>query len=241
MQARRAARELSLLTLFQWFSVQIAPKKGDSAPFELPDKTTLQYMMRLSVLAMEELAREKLESAAFELQQVSIRVMDMEAEDLDNLNLPVDRHLQEIPLPKTRDTVVILDRALAAMEILHEALNLPSLVMYGEMPDVHDYAMSLMTSVVQHQAELTKIIEACCDDWRFDRLIRVDRLLLLIATAEIKYIKGVDAAVSINEAVELAKKYSTEESFRFINGILGKIASQSALATAHPVSDALSH
>jgi transcription antitermination protein NusB len=86
-----------------------------------------------------------------------------------------------------------------------------------------EFAAALVRSVLQHQEELDKLIGGYAEQWSIDRMPVIDRNLLRMGACEILYIEDVPAAVTINEAVELAKTYSTEDSPRFINGILGHL------------------
>ncbi|MFH1826272.1 MAG: transcription antitermination factor NusB [bacterium] len=88
------------------------------------------------------------------------------------------------------------------------------------IPETIDFATSLATMAWQVREEVDKKISGLAIDWALDRIGKVDRSILRLTIAEID--QGVTpASVAINEAVELAKKYSNEESGKFINGILG--------------------
>ena len=80
--------------------------------------------------------------------------------------------------------------------------------------------------VVQEQDELDRRIGAMAEGWRLERLARVDKNVLRLALHEIIHHPDVPASVVINDAVEVAKKYSTEDSGRFVNGILGSFLKQ---------------
>ncbi|MCQ2554473.1 MAG: transcription antitermination factor NusB [Clostridia bacterium] len=67
------------------------------------------------------------------------------------------------------------------------------------------------------------IINECADNWNTSRLSKIDLAILRLAVIEIRYLDDVPRAVAINEAVELAKKYGTDESKKFINGVLSKV------------------
>jgi transcription antitermination protein NusB len=88
----------------------------------------------------------------------------------------------------------------------------------------HEFAGVLVRGVVEHRAELDNLIASYAEDWTIERMPVIDRNLLRLGTFELLYLDDVPAAVTINEAVELAKTYSTEDSGRFVNGILGRIA-----------------
>jgi N utilization substance protein B len=93
---------------------------------------------------------------------------------------------------------------------------------------VLDYARSLVEGVQEHHAELDSLIVSYADRWAIDRMPVIDRSLLRMALFELKWGDDIPVAVAINEAVELAKAYSTEDSGRFINGLLGRIAQENA-------------
>ncbi len=83
-----------------------------------------------------------------------------------------------------------------------------------------DYADRLLEHVVAHRAELEEELGQLAIGFSKDRLFPVDKSLLLMAMAEIRFIEDVPPVVSVDEAVGLAKKYSTEKSVGFVNGIL---------------------
>ncbi|NLK38346.1 MAG: transcription antitermination factor NusB [Epulopiscium sp.] len=76
----------------------------------------------------------------------------------------------------------------------------------------------------ENMAEIDQLIGKCAKSWDTDRMSKVDLAILRLAVYEIKYSEATPVGVAINEAVELAKKFSSDEAPSFINGILGKIA-----------------
>ena len=82
------------------------------------------------------------------------------------------------------------------------------------------YADLLLDLVKEHREELTQALNEYSIGFSDKRLFPVDKSLLLMAMAEIKYVKDVPSVVSIDEAVGLARKYSTEKSVGFVNGVL---------------------
>lgn len=76
-------------------------------------------------------------------------------------------------------------------------------------------------STKEHQEDVDKVISEFAKGWTIDRMNRVDVSILRLAITEIMFREDVTSAIAINEAVELAKKYSTDEAPQFINGILG--------------------
>ncbi|ECL7896011.1 TPA: transcription antitermination factor NusB [Listeria innocua] len=93
------------------------------------------------------------------------------------------------------------------------------------MEDEQDgYMEQLVEGVMANKAEIDAIIEPNLDNWRIDRLNKVDLSLLRLSVYEIKYLDDVPNRVSLNESIEIAKIYSDEKSSKFINGVLANIA-----------------
>jgi N utilization substance protein B len=90
--------------------------------------------------------------------------------------------------------------------------------------DVWSFASELARGTWASHRELDAIIERYAAGWTLDRMPNADRNLLRLALYEILHREEIPQSVSINEAVELAKRYSTAESAKFINGILGSFA-----------------
>lgn len=93
--------------------------------------------------------------------------------------------------------------------------------------DVVSYARSLVGGVQGHHAEIDELLVRYADRWAIERMPIIDRTLLRIALFELLWGEDIPVPVAINEAVELAKDLSTEDSGRFINGLLGRIAERS--------------
>ena len=89
-----------------------------------------------------------------------------------------------------------------------------------------DFSERLVKGVEQHRKELDRIIEQYSSNWRVDRMTHVDRTILRIATYEILYCDDIPPRVAINEAIDIGKKYGSEDSGAFINGILDKVKSE---------------
>ncbi len=86
-----------------------------------------------------------------------------------------------------------------------------------------NFAERLFRKVVESTPQLDEKIAAFSKNWDLDRVAMVDRCIMRIAICEFSHFPDVPAQVSINEAVELAKKFSTHESSRFVNGILDAV------------------
>ncbi len=88
------------------------------------------------------------------------------------------------------------------------------------------FAQGLVYAVLKHRAEADKLITDKSTHWSFDRIAVLDRVLLRMGITEFLYFPEIPAKVSINECVEIAKRYSTDQSGRFINGLLDSILTE---------------
>ena len=90
-------------------------------------------------------------------------------------------------------------------------------------PPVQDYAREIVEGVAGNRAQLDDAISSSARDWSLDRMPPVDRTILRVATYELLCRDDVPAAVAIDEAVELAKSLSTDDSPAFVNGVLARV------------------
>lgn len=92
--------------------------------------------------------------------------------------------------------------------------------------EIFKFSERLFLKIANNQDEIDEIIQEHLNNWRLGRLNAIDRLLLRMAIAEFLYYEQIPTKVSINEAIEIAKKYSTKKSGNFINGILDSALEQ---------------
>ena len=119
----------------------------------------------------------------------------------------------------------------AAMQLIFEQLfggegeaeTLVDLIDYNPGEKDKAYIEEIVSGVHEHAAQIDQEIAACLRGWTLERLSRVDLAILRLSVYEMRY-AALPAAVSINEAVELTRKYSSEESCPFVNGVLGTIS-----------------
>jgi transcription antitermination protein NusB len=97
-------------------------------------------------------------------------------------------------------------------------------------PQVVEFADKLVRGTVGHQADLDRIIQGASKNWRLERMARVDRNILRLATYELHHEPDVPAKVVINEAIEVAKRFGTAESPAFVNGLLDRISQEAGRA-----------
>jgi transcription antitermination protein NusB len=216
MQGRRAAREIALLVLFHLESAQgVLPESVPTQP--------LETMMKQSVHTLVLQAKSIFKESAATLQQTIQTIDSQQFNHPVNLNSPLDAPVQSVPLPATKDTIESLDACLKAIEYLWEGLKIPELLVHSTDAVVSAYAKKLIDQTLEQSPIIESLINRYSVDWKASRLVKMDRLLLKLALAEMIWEPQVDLTVSVNEAVELSKLFSTEESFKFINGLLGKI------------------
>jgi len=90
-------------------------------------------------------------------------------------------------------------------------------------PPVHEHTVRLVEGVSEHGSRIDTLIETYSQDWPLDRMPAVDRALLRVSVYELLYVDDVPDTVVIDEAVELAKQLSTDDSPSFVNGLLARI------------------
>lgn len=85
------------------------------------------------------------------------------------------------------------------------------------------YVETLLGAVEEHMEEIDAVLSATMPNWRLERLAAIDRNVLRIGVAELRHVADVPGKVAITEAVRLAEKYGSEESPRFVNGVLDAV------------------
>lgn len=101
--------------------------------------------------------------------------------------------------------------------------QMEDVLQYGDSVNIISFSQELVKGVLANLTEIDNLIGKNTNNWSLERMANIDRNILRIAVFEIVFMDNIPKSVSINEAVELAKKYSTENSFGFVNGVLGKI------------------
>jgi N utilization substance protein B len=97
-----------------------------------------------------------------------------------------------------------------------------------DVPPINDYTVTLVDGVVAHQDRIDELITEYAEGWTLRRMPAVDRAVLRLGLFELLWVDDVPDAVAIDEAVELAKTLSTDDSPRFINGVLARLAARTA-------------
>lgn len=198
MQPRRIARELALLSLSQLPNNQ--------------KKLAMQQLQDILVAAVRTLATEAheiLETATAEIKRGSDRLLNSE--------------IEATTLKSSRAMVYeAIEHTQTAINRLSFAIEVPELVQMSNQKEVRNNALEIVSKVNENHADIDEYLNESMVDWQLNRLARIDRDILRIAVAEICYI-GTPDKVAINEAIEIAKRYSGEDSHRFINGVLRRV------------------
>lgn len=95
--------------------------------------------------------------------------------------------------------------------------------------EVAEFAGTLVRGVLEHRAEIDRELAEASSNWTPDQMAKVERTLLRIAIYEILFLPAVPLKAAINESIELAKTFGGPDSGKFVNGILGKIASRAQM------------
>lgn len=198
MQARRISRELALLSISQLPS-----------DLEKVNQQKLQDLVLASIRTLATEARDTLETAAAELQRGDAQLLKSQTRAA---NLETARSM-------VQDAINL---AQAAINRLGGAIELPEFLQLANQNEVRAYTMEIITRLQVERVSVDKLLNDILVDWNVDRLATIDRDILRIATTEMMFL-GVPDSVAINEAVELAKRYSNEDGYKFINGILRRV------------------
>ncbi|ERN40700.1 transcription antitermination factor NusB [Rubidibacter lacunae KORDI 51-2] len=195
LQPRSIARELALLAQSQ------LRLKSDKL-----DRQSLEQLVSTSIRALIGEVQESLEVAAAEVQRAQDRL----------LTSATRTTTVEGAKAMTAEAIALTQ---AAINRLGSALELPQFVQMAERDEVRQYALTLLSAIGNYREAIDERISAALVDWQLHRLARIDRDLLRLAVAEMVYL-GVPVRVAIDEAVELGKRYSDENGYRFVNGVL---------------------
>ncbi|MEM8602389.1 MAG: transcription antitermination factor NusB [Cyanobacteria bacterium P01_H01_bin.121] len=204
MQPRRLARELALLSVGQ------LPKRS-LREGETPD---FQDLIVAAVRTLTAEAHDALETGANELKQSDQQLLNSE------LQAGGGNEPQSQALKNARSLVrAAIESTQGALNRIATALELPEFIQVANQEEVRGYAIQLTQQVCRQRSQLDQQLDAVMTDWQVTRLPRIDQDILRLAAAEILYL-GIPHQVAINEAVELAKRYSDADGHRFINGVL---------------------
>ena len=218
MQARHAARELCLI-LFSQFDENV----------KVYSKKDFEDIILKSVRTLTNNATDELKITVGALFDIKEFIEDYEANHETNLKRHIDAKDVPVPLPMTSDMLGRLNELLNVAEKAMVALEVAEMATLEEKSDVKSYSLEIAQTYKEHKEEIDTQIKEFSIGWDFSRLVKIDKDILRIAITELLFTKGAPVKVIVDEAVELAKKYSTEDSSSFVNGILAKVIVENGL------------
>ncbi len=212
MQARRASRELALI-IFSQIGKDI--EKYANSDFE--------QMVLGSVRTLISNSMDEISIVTSELSEVREFVEEFENNHPDNLARPIDAHNIAVEMPLTSKMKEDIDVIMNAAEKSVSALEIAELSVLSGRSDVKRYIHKIIKAYRDKKDDIDGVIKELASGWDIDRLFKIDKDILRISITELLFIKDAPVKVVIDEALELAKKYSTDDSPSFINGILAKV------------------
>ncbi|BAQ63463.1 transcription antitermination factor NusB [Geminocystis sp. NIES-3709] len=119
-----------------------------------------------------------------------------------------------------KDAIVLTQKAINR---IGNIIEIPEFVQLSRQHEVREYALELIGTVDRRKTEIEAILNEVMIDWTLNRLTQIDANILRLAVAEMTFL-NIEHKVAINEAIEIAKNYSDEDGYRFINGVLRKVS-----------------
>lgn len=218
MQARRASRELALI-LFSQLDKNITNYTNSA----------LEDIILKSVRTLTSNATDDLKMAVSALDSIKEQIMDYETDHETNLKRPIGTANKSVPMVMTKDFIEKIDSLTNVAEKSLVALEIAEMTTLEEKSDVKNYILKIAKEFLSNKDIIDAEIQKFSVGWNIDRLVKMDKDILRIAITELLFVKSTPLKVVIDEAVELAKKYSTEDSSSFINGILGKVVDANSI------------
>ncbi|HIK38472.1 MAG: transcription antitermination factor NusB [Geminocystis sp.] len=176
---------------------------------------------------------EKKELDIHDLILAATRTLTAEVEQtLENASEELNRSYEHLLKSETRAANIATARAMLedaismtqkAINRLGDVLEIPEFVQLCNQQEVREYAVEIINCVQAHKREINQLIDEVMEGWSLNRLTQIDADILRVATAEMAYLH-LEHQVAIDEAVEIAKQYSGEDGYRFINGVLRRIS-----------------
>ena len=100
---------------------------------------------------------------------------------------------------------------------------------FPSRPSARDFAQRLVAGIQEHQVEIDERLQEAVENWKLDRMSKVDLIILRIATYELLFCPDIPLNVSIDEAIEIGSRYGSDDSPTFINGVLDQVAHANGL------------
>lgn len=218
MQARRASRELALI-LFSQFDKKIT---------EYSDKDFEDIILK-SIRVLSSNSTEELKTSVGTLINIKDFIDTYESDSPENLERPIGVKNKPVAIPLTSDLSAKISSVLEIVEKTIFALEVAEFAVLESQEDVKEYVIKIAKEFKAHHDKIDEQIQKFSKGWDINRLVKMDKDILRIAIIELLYIKEAPMKVVVDEALELAKKYSTDDSSAFINGILAKVIIENGL------------
>ena len=202
MQLKSISRELALLLLGQI-------KKNDI------NKINIESLLSKGIESLTQHWREQLDFCALKLEKANQELLDSELQADDGLLKKSRNHLKSCLI----DSEIILNG-------LSESIELPRLLAVVDQKEIRELALKRVHFVIEKLDEIDNSLDSVMEGWRLKRLPRIDRDILRLAFVDLVDFHT-PMAVSCNEAVNLANRYSDEQGRRMINGVLRKLQNSS--------------
>lgn len=219
MQARRAARELALI-LFSQLDKKV--KNYTKEDFE--------DILLKSVRILTNNASDDLKLTVGSLLDTKNFIENYETDSEENTQRPIGVQNVPVPIPMTSDMVGRIDEMIEIAEKALVALEIAEFATLESKNEVKDYTVSIAEKFQENAEFIDAEIQKFAKGWDIERLVKMDKDILRIAIVELLYVKDAPMKVIVDEALELAKKYSTDESSSFINGILAKVIVENGIS-----------
>jgi len=198
MQIKSISRELALLLLGQI-------KKKDINQIH---KIQIESLLSSAIESLTQHWREELDFCALKLEKANQELLDSELQEDVGLIKESRIHLKTC----LSDLENILNS-------LSESIELPRLLAFSDQKEIRDLALKRVSLVLQKQEAIDSDLDSVMEGWRLKRLPRIDRDILRLAIVDLIDLQT-PTAVTCNEAVNLANRYSDEQGRRMINGVL---------------------
>lgn len=212
MQARRAARELALILFSQLDDKNTSYSKED-----------FEDIILKSVRILTNNASDELKLTVGSLVEMKEFIENYESDDETNLERPIGTSNVPVQIPMTSDMTGRINEMIEIAEKALSALEIAEIATLESKNEVKDYAVQIAEKFKENAEAVDEQIQKFAKGWDIQRLVKMDKDVLRIAITELLFIKDAPMKVIVDEALELAKKYSTDESSSFINGILAKV------------------
>ncbi len=196
MQLKSISRELALLLLGQ---------------IKKHDRINIENLLSKAIESLTQHWREQLDFCALKLEKANQQLLDSELQEDAGL------------LNKSRDHMKIcLIDSENVLNSLSESIELPKLLALVDQKEIRELALQRVHLVIEKQDEIDYSLDSVMEGWRLKRLPRIDRDILRLAMVDLIDF-NTPIAVTCNEAVNLANRYSDEQGRKMINGVLRKL------------------